>query len=135
MWLPNRIFSAFRQQCLQKIAWIESFLNEHALLPDKVTPDKLEELNTRNEDLSNARRRMASEWARHLVEVQEWGLKKGQKEPSEELLHTIEETNRQVDDCLKLSEYKPPLEHPDGGLHSHEGRMCNYQRRHPGSDH
>ena len=48
---------------------------------------------------------MASEWTRHLAELQEWGLKKGQKEPSKELLQIIEETNRQVDDCLELSEY------------------------------
>ena len=42
MWLPNRIFTAFRQQCLQKVAWIESFLNDNALTPEKVTEDKIE---------------------------------------------------------------------------------------------
>ena len=106
MWLPNRIFTAFRQQCLQKIAWIESFLNEHALLPlENITQDKLDELNNRNEDLSHTRRRMASEWTRHLEELQEWELKKGQKELSKELLQIIEETNWQVDDCLELSKY------------------------------
>ena len=48
---------------------------------------------------------MASEWTRHLAKVQEWGLKKGQKEPDEELLQIIVETNRQVNDCLELSRY------------------------------
>ncbi len=65
------------------------FLNEHTLSAENITQDILDKLNNRNEDLLHARRRMASEWTRHLVEVQEWGLKKGQKEPSEELLQII----------------------------------------------
>ena len=106
MWLPNRIFKAFRQQCLQKIAWIESFLNEHAMLPpEEITHDVLDELNKRKEELSHIRQRMTSEWTRHLTEVQEWGLKHGQKEPSEELLQIIKETNRQVNHYIRLSDY------------------------------
>ena len=77
MWLPNRIFTAYRQQCLHKIAWIESFLNDNALTPEKVTEDKLNELYNRNEDLTTARRKMTFAWERHLKEVQEWGLQKG----------------------------------------------------------
>ncbi len=91
MWLPNRIFRAFHQQCLQKIARIESFLNKHALTQENVTQDQLDELDNQTENLSHTRRRMASEWARHLAEIQEWGLQKGQKEPSEELLQIIKE--------------------------------------------
>ena len=106
MWLPNRIFKAFRRQCLQEIAWIESFLNEHALLPpEEITHDVLDELNKQKEELSHIRQRMTSEWTRHLTEVQEWGLKQGQREPSEELRQIIKDTNQQVDQCIRLSEY------------------------------
>ena len=106
MWLPNRIFKAFRRQCLQEIAWIESFLNKHALLPpEKITHDVLDELVTASTKLSHVRQRMTSEWQRHLTEVQEWGLKQGQREPSEELRQIIKDTNRQVDQCIRLSDY------------------------------
>ncbi len=105
MWLPNRIFTGFRQQCLQKIAWIESFLNENALIPAEVMEEKLNELCNRSKDLSTTRQRMNSAWARHLTEVQEWGLEKGQQEPSDNLKQLIMKTNEVVDDCLELSEY------------------------------
>ena len=106
MWLPNRIFKAFRRQCLQEIAWIESFLNEHALLPpEKITEDAMEELIIASTKLSHVRQRMATEWHRHLNEVAEWGLRQGQKEPSEELKQLIKDTDQQVNQCLRLSEY------------------------------
>ena len=65
MWLPNRIFKAFRQQSLQKIAWIELFLNEHALLPpEKIANDILDELVIATNKLSHMRQKMTSEWQR-----------------------------------------------------------------------
>ena len=81
MWLPIKIFTAFRQQCLQKIAWIESFLKDNALSPENVTGDKLRELYNQNQELEIARQKMASARARHLTQLQEWGLRKGQQEP------------------------------------------------------
>ncbi len=48
--------------------------------------DKLEELFDRNEDLETARQKMTSAWARHLAQLQEWGLRKGQQETGEDLL-------------------------------------------------
>ena len=106
MWLPNRIFKAFRRQCLQEIAWIESFLNDHALLPpEEITEEAMSVLNIASTKLSHVRQRMATEWHRHLKEVAEGGLKHGQKEPSEELKQIIKNTDQQVDQCLRLSEY------------------------------
>ena len=65
MWLPNRIFKAFRWQCLREIARIESFLNEHALLPpEKIANDILDELVIATNKLSHMRQKMTSEWQR-----------------------------------------------------------------------
>ncbi len=106
MWLPNRIFKAFRRQCLQEIAWIESFLNDHALLPpEEITEEAMSVLNIASTKLSHVRQRMATEWHRHLKEVAEGGLEHGQKEPSEELKQLIKNTDQQVNQCLRLSEY------------------------------
>ena len=91
---------------MQEIARIESFLNEHALLPpEEITNDILDELVVATNKLSQLRQKMTSEWQRHLTEVREWGLKQGQKEPSEELRHIIKNTNWQVDHCIRLSNY------------------------------
>ena len=48
---------------------------------------------------------MESAWNKHLADIQEWGLEKGQEEPDEELLHLIAETHQQVDECLETSRY------------------------------
>ena len=97
MWMPVRIFTAFRQQCLRKIALIESFLNEIVVT------------RRRNGGQAwrpgNAWQKMTSAWTRHLVQVQEWQLRMGQQELSKDLLQMIAETNWQVDECFEVSRY------------------------------